>query len=198
MSRKFAFLILAVLAVPAFADRFPALMEVHRNPRLATEVAPVSGASFTVGHMKLDLASGSAFSIYAGQERVGIFFKGKGTFRYETVEATELPIVSYNVRKASDQKYEGDASHGVITGSFDELLLWSSGAPMPELPGTGGAALAQDYAQHRERFARNRDTPVAHQLVLQKLAFPSKKFVQAEMAGGGDDLIYRYDEAETA
>lgn len=198
MSRKLVFMILVVLAVPAFADRFAALVEVHKNPRLADEVAPVSGATFTVGHMKLDLASGSAASIFAGQERIGIFFKGKGTYRYETVEATELPIVSYNVRKASDQKYEGDASRGVITGSFDELVLWTSNAPLPALAGTGGAALAQDFAQHRERFSRLRDVPVAHALVLQKLAFPSKKFVQAELAGGGDDLIYRYDESETS
>jgi len=199
LSRKFAFLILVALAVPVFAaDRFPALMEVHKNPRLAAEAATVSGATFTVGHMKIDLASGSASSIFAGSDRVGIFFKGKGSFRYETVEATELPIVSYNVRKASDQKYEGDASHGVVTGSFDELLLWSSNAPLPELSGTGGTSVAPAYGEHRERFGRNRDTPLAHGMVLQKLAFPAKKFVQAEMAGGGDDLIYRYDEAENA
>jgi len=201
MSRKSLFLALVavVLAAPLFAaDSFESLMKAHKQLTLAPEAANVSNTTFTIGHVKLDLASGSAAYVLAGSERAGIFFKGKGTLRYETVEATELPIVSYNVRKSSDQKYEGDATHGVITGSFDELLLLGSNVSLPAIAGSGGAALADDFARHTERFARNRDVHASQAMVLNKFSFSQKKFVQAELAGGGDDLVYRYDEGENA
>jgi len=192
-------LVVSALALPLFAaDSFEALIKSHKQLTLATEVANVTNLTFTVGHVKLELASGSAANVLAGTERAGIFFKGKGTLRYESVEATELSLVSYNVRKSSDQNYSGDASHGVVTGSFDELLILSANVPLPALSGSGGAALADDFARHSERFARNRDVPSSHAVVLHKLAFPQKKFVEAQLAGGGDDLVYRYDEGENA
>ncbi|HEX2120598.1 MAG TPA: M1 family aminopeptidase [Thermoanaerobaculia bacterium] len=154
--------------------------------------APVSGASFAVGHLKLDLASGNASYVVAGKQQVGLYFRGKGTLRYEA-EATELPIASHNVRRMSDQKIDGN----VVTGSFDELLLLAHNVPLPALAGAGGEAMAQDLAKHLEHFRRNRDTPAAHSYVLHELAFPSKKFVHAQLRAGGDDLVYSYDEGET-
>src|SRR5437588_81689 len=74
------------------------------NPKLAPEVAAVSNATWTVGHMKLRLTSGSIARVMAGSEPIGVFFKGNGSFEYETVEAAELPVVAHNVKVLSHVK----------------------------------------------------------------------------------------------
>src|SRR5438309_620783 len=45
--------------------------------------AAINNAEFAVGHIKIRLISGSAARLLAGNEPVGIFFSGKGSFEYE-------------------------------------------------------------------------------------------------------------------
>ena len=158
----------------------------------APEVATVSGVSYSIGHLKVDLASGRAAYVLAGKERVGLYFRGNGTYRYEA-EASELPIVTANVRK-SDQKIDGST----VSGKFDEILLLARGSALPALSGSGGAAVGDELSRHLEHFTRSRDIPAAHGYVLHELAFPEKKYVHAEMSGGGDLLVYNFDEGESA
>jgi hypothetical protein len=68
------------------------------NLKLAPDTATVSNTTWTVGHMKVRLTSGSIARVMAGSEPIGIFFKGNGSFEYETVEAAELPVIQREVR----------------------------------------------------------------------------------------------------
>jgi hypothetical protein len=160
------------------------------------EAANVSSATWTVGHMTLHFGSGSMARVLAGSEPVGVYFKGNGTFEYQTVEATELPVVDHNVKAASHVKMTADANQATLSGDFADVLILGGGVTMPEVTGSGGAALADALAQHAALFGRVRMAPEAHSLAVQKFSFPAAKKVLIEFSGGRDNLFYDYDDIE--
>src|ERR1041384_2613352 len=174
------FALLACVATASFAaapltDFVAAAEPLH----LAADVAPVSNLTFSVGHMTIKLASGSAARVLAGNEPAGLFFKGNGSFQYEDVDAADIPIVNHNVKAVAHVKHVSDAAHAVISDDFTELLLTGGGVAWPELTGSGGAALADAFKAHEDLFARVYSvTPRAHLLAVQK--FTGRKMVRAE------------------
>src|ERR1051325_9771337 len=130
--------LLLSLAVSSFAaapliDFVDAAEHLH----LAADVAPVSNLSFTVGHMTIKLAPGSAARVLAGNEPVGLFFKGNGSFQYEDVDTADLPVVNHNVKAVAHVKLVSDAAHAVISDDFTEVLLVGGGGARPEPTGRG-------------------------------------------------------------
>lgn len=164
-------------------------------PKLG-EPAKVTDVAFTVGHMKIRMADGSAARVMAGNDAIGIYFKGTGSFEYETVEATELPVVEHNVKAAAHVKLTRDAAHGVITDNFGEVLILAGGVALPQLPAAAGAPLADAFAQHNTFFDHLVVVPRAYQLAVQKFAAPASQMVIAEFRGGHDDLKYTFDDVE--
>lgn len=158
---------------------------------LAPEVANISDATYSVGHMKIRFASGSAARVLAGSEAVGIYFKGTGAFEYQTVEAAELPVVDHNVKAVAHVKMTADANHATLSQDFTDVLLLAGGVPLPELSGTGGAPLAEAFAQHTAFFGRLRVAPRSHLLAVQKFSFPTAKLAWAEFRGGRDNILTR-------
>src|SRR5438105_4079466 len=156
--------------------------------------APVNHLDFAVGHIKIKLASGSAARLLAGNEPVGIFFSGKGSFEYETTETSEFPVVTHNVRAIAHVKMTADSSHIVLSDDFTDLLM--VGTPLPQVAGSGGLPLADAFREHEEVFDRLWIAPRAPELAVQKFSFPAAKFVRAEFSGGRDRLLYEYDDAE--
>jgi hypothetical protein len=167
-----------------------------RNLKLAPDAANVTNATWTVGHMTLHLGAGSMARVLAGGEPMGVYFKGSGTFDYETVEAAELPVVDHNVKAVSHVKMTADAQHATLSGDFADVLILGGGVVMPEVTGGGGAALGDSFAEHAALFSRLRIAPAAHILAVQKLSFPSAKRVRMELSGGRDNLLYDYDDVE--
>ena len=94
-----------------------------KNLKLAPDVANVSNATWTVGHMTVHFGAGSMARVMAGNEPVGVYFKGSGTFDYVTVEATELPVVDHNVKAVAHVKMTADASHATLSGDFADVLI---------------------------------------------------------------------------
>jgi len=160
------------------------------------EAASVSSATWTVGHMTLHFGSGSMARVSAGSETIGVYFKGSGTFEYKTVEAAELPVVDHNVKAVSHVKMTADANQATLSGDFADVLILGGGVTMPEVTGSGGAALADGFAQHGALFGRLRIEPAAHVLAVQKFSFPNAKKVLIELSGGRDNLFYDYDDIE--
>src|ERR1700686_63845 len=93
-------------ASSSFGANAAALVRDLRSPSLGPGVA-VSNLALNVGHLRLTLATGSAARLTAAGEQVGFFFKGTGRFEY-TAEATEMPIVTRNVKTDS---------HAILTGA---------------------------------------------------------------------------------
>src|SRR5438270_13473826 len=118
------------------------------NLKLAPEAAAVSNATWTAGHMTVHFGPGSIARVMAGNEQVGVYFKGTGTFDYVTVESTELPVVDHNVKAVSHVKMTADAQHATLSGDFADVLILGANVAMPEASGSGGAALAEAFAQH--------------------------------------------------
>jgi hypothetical protein len=185
------------LPVSAFAaTSMTDFVAAAKNPKLAPEVASVSNATWTVGHMTIHLGSGSMARVMAGNEPIGVYFKGSGTFEYVTVEATELPIVDHNVKAVSHVKMTADATHATLTGDFGDILILGGGVTMPEVSGSGGATLTDSLAQHTALFDRMRTTVATHSIAVQKFSFPSAKRVIAQFSGGRDNILYDFDDAE--
>ncbi|HSY51556.1 MAG TPA: M1 family aminopeptidase [Thermoanaerobaculia bacterium] len=160
------------------------------------EAANVSNAAWTVGHMTLHFGAGSIARVSAGSEPVGVYFKGSGTFEYQTVEAAELPVVDHNVKAVSHVKMTADANQATLSGDFGDVLILGGGVTMPEVTGSGGAALADALAQHDALFSRVRMAPKAHSLAVQKFSFPSSRKALIELSGGRDNLFYDFDDVE--
>ncbi|HEV7424758.1 MAG TPA: M1 family aminopeptidase [Thermoanaerobaculia bacterium] len=166
------------------------------NLTLAPDAANVSNATWTVGHMTVHLGSGSISRVMAGSEPVGVYFKGSGTFDYVTVEATELPVVDHNVKAVSHVRMTGDAQHATLSGDFGDVLILGGGVTMPEVTGSGGAALGDAFAQHKTLYDRLRAMTASHVIAVQKFSFPATKRVIAQFSGGRDNILYDYDDTE--
>src|SRR6202051_2056640 len=139
------------------------------------EAASISNATWTVGHMTLHFGAGSIARVSAGSEPIGVYFKGSGTFDYQTVEAAELPVVDHNVKAVSHVKMTADANQATLSGDFADVLILGGGVTMPEVTGSGGAALADAFVQHAALFSRLRMRPNGHILAVQKFSFPTAK-----------------------
>jgi len=188
-SRTSLSLALVCLAFPAIAATPADLFRDLRTPSLGA-AAPVSNLTISLGHMKLNLASGSAAKLSAAGEPVGLFFKGNGSFEY-VAEATELPLVARNVKTDSKAKLSG----ATIGDDVAEVLILSAGEALPVIADSGGAALTDAYNAHRALFDRAQVNRPAHKIAPVKFGLPGKALV-AEIVTPRDNLIYTFDSAD--
>lgn len=196
MKRLLLFATLLCIAIPASAaTRFGALVEGYENPKAGAS-APVSNVDFSVGHLKLTLASGSAAPVRVTGNTVAIFFKGNGTFAYDSDDPVELPVLNRNARSDSHLAVNGDANRATISGPVDEILLYAAGTPLPAIA-EGSGAPPTEFAAHVEEFGHLIGGGAAHGMILQNLAAPSTKYVRAEIRSGRDLVVYEYDQPES-
>lgn len=186
----------ALIAPSLFAATFGELVERYENLTVG-EATTVSSTDLAIGHMKLVMTEGKAAPVLAGKEVVGLFFEGKGTLQYDAATAAELPIASFNTRKESHLKYEGDARRGTISGPVNEILLLAGGVPMPQATGAAAGSLATTFGEHRAEFKRDQSTPATHGLIVQNLGVPNTQYLRAEVRSGRDELVYVFDSADT-
>jgi len=165
------------------------------NPKLGP-AASVSNATWSAGHLKLRLASGSIARVMAGNEPIGVFFKGNGSFDYETVEAAELPVVAHNVKVRAHMRMTADANHATLSDDFTEVLIVGGAIPMPEVSGSGGAPLADALKEHLALYDRLRIGPKSHVLAMQKFSFPTTQLAIAEIRSAKDNLYYELDNTD--
>jgi aminopeptidase N len=199
-ARLATFVALLFVCTTVQAARFNELLANYRDLKLG-EAYSVSQLTYTIGHMKVTVASGSAARVMAGSEVAGLFFKGDGSFTYQSADAIEAPLVAFNAKRQSHLAMKADAGTTTLTGTFTEMLLLAAGAPLPEMsaPATQVASaspLESDFESHRELFAQENASPL-HLLMQQKLAFPATKVARIEFRGGRDELVYAFDGAES-
>lgn len=177
-------------ASSAFGASAADLVRDLRSPALGPPVA-VSNLVLNVGHLRLTLATGSAARLTAAGEQVGFFFKGTGRFEY-TAEATEMPIVTRNVKTDSHAILSG----ATISGDITEALVLLAGADAPDMGSTAvGAPLADDLKTHQAVFQRAQVDPGSHLIAAQKLGPPGTASY-IEIVTAKDKLVYEYDSAD--
>ena len=186
-------LLALAISLPALAaPTVTGLVEKYRALRLG-DPKQVSNFDYSVGHARFAIASGVAAPVMAGEEQVGIYIQGAGTFIYETVDKDEHPVVRYNARNNGVQvQAAGDKL--TISEPFKDLFLW--GSPLPELSGAAAAPPAGPFETHRELFARQFNAPPAeHLFAIRALDAPAAKVVRAQVGGNKHPFVYTFDDA---
>lgn len=185
-------------ARPARTDStFPQLIEQWSVLTLAGPPHPVEGLRLSAGHLTLTLVRGDAILVLAGDQVVGLFFRGQGTLEHLSADPVEAPVVSYNVKKNTGLTLAPEGKTLRIRGGFEEVLWLTEPGALPALPpAVSPATPGEAFARHVKRFGRIHASPAAHQFVAWRLNTPDRPFVRAEIAGGGDDLVYIFDGAD--
>jgi len=188
-------LALAPFARAAETPRFSELVSRYRDPAVGADSTPVEGLRLTSGHLSLVL-TGLVAPVRAGDETVGLFFRGRGTLDYESVDPVEFPVMTYNLKKNSSLTSLRKGSALGIRDSFTEVLWIAAGQPLPPLAGGGGLPLADSFEKHRARSTRVAGSPPAHGFALERIDAPSSPLVFATIFGGKEDFLYAYDGVE--
>jgi hypothetical protein len=184
-------LLLLCLPVSAAQLTVAGLAETYDHPTIG-KAAPVNGLTFESGHMKITLAQGSAAPVMAGDETIGLFFKGSGRFEYRSEDPTEAAVMTTNLKNATNLKAEQSGNALIVRDTFDEVFLRIAGREVPKVSGDG-TALDAAFAQHREAFSRDQQGPAEVVFIKQKIDSPDKPLVRAQFRGGKETLVYIFD-----
>ncbi len=160
------------------------------------EAVSVSGLRLTGPHAVCVLESGRAAPVRAGEEVVGIFFEGAGTFDYLSADPIEAPVVVFDAKKGSSLKPERTEAGVRLRDTVKRLLWLERGRPRPELSGAAAPPLTDSFRRQREKFGRMHVPPLSHDFALQALDAPEAPLLWAEIEGGREDLLYAFDGTE--
>lgn len=195
MRHAFRLLLVLCLSIPAFAAPTVAeLMKKHTDLSVGAAKS-VTGFKVEVGHMNIVLDSGTVTPVMAGDEQVGLFLNGSGTFTYETVDKDELTLLRYNAKHA-DVAAQIAGDKATVTEKFKSVLLRGNGLPVAA--GDPVAAPQAQFTELRELFAQQAFTePPEHLFVLQALNAPASRVVRADINGAARPYVYLYDDVWT-
>jgi peptidase M1-like protein len=194
-TRLFSFALAALVTMSLQAQETVAsLAEIFDSLKIGDSVTVPAGTTFRQGNIEFTLG-GVAAPVTAGKETIGYFFKGRGSYAYKVVDKDEVVVSASNAKRGASLTFNDATS--TITEGFDRGFFWVLGAPLPNLNATpGGEALGTTFDEHQKVFQRDVSTPAVHQYILQKLNAPKKVVFRAELAGGRDESVYVFDEAD--
>lgn len=177
--------VLFVCSIAAAEETAPQLVERYSKLTLGGAPVTISNLTVTSGSMKLTLASGSAAPVKAGDEVIGIFFKGDGSFDYSASDPVELPIMATNLRNT---KSAATVTNGVLHGKFTEGLIAAQNVKLPALEGAAGSSLDDAFAKNRELFGNDRESQLATSFASQALVAANQRNFRAELVGAEEWL----------
>src|SRR5262245_45431451 len=151
----------------------------------------VTNVSITNGHATFTIPSGVAAAVMAGDEQVGVFYNGPGTFTYTTTEKVEFPLVRYNARSAK-VKLEPAADKIVINDSFKSLFLWEKSRPA--ITASSEPRPDESFNELRQTFTHQWGATPEQHFARQLLDAPTAKLQYAHIYGDRF-YIHTYDEA---
>jgi hypothetical protein len=184
--------VLFVCAIAAADENAPQLVARYDNLKLGGAPVTVSNLTITSGSMKFTLNSGSAATVKAGDEVVGLFFAGDGAFDYNE-EAVELPLAKSNLRFTKATATLKDAS---LHGNVKNLLIVTWKVPLPALEGAPATdSLDAAFAKNRTLYAADQDSQLATRLASQKLTAPYERLFRAEFFGD-DEWVFDGDQRD--
>lgn len=183
------------LAAALSAETLSERVDRYTHLKLGESATTVSDMAFTAGHLDVKLARGVLAPVFAGDEPVGWFFQGQGSWTYASDTADELVVMRHNVDKATHWKAKDDKGRVVVTDTFDDALWLAPGGKTP--PIASPAPLPERaFGRHLERFGRRKLDSTAQRLAYRALAEPDAPFAWAEFSGGKEETIWTRDEVE--
>lgn len=184
--------VLLVSSIAAADETAPQLVARYENLALGGPAVAVSNMTISSGSMKLTLNSGSAAPVKAGDEVIGIFFKGDGAFDYSANDAVELPIMQTNLRNT---KSSAAVANGNLHGTFTDALIATQNVKLPALEGAAGQALDDAFAKNRAVFVNDKELLLSTQFAANALTTPSQRNVRFELRGN-EEWVYAGDHRE--
>lgn len=187
-------LALTLLVCPlAFAESLKDVLAAYDGMTLG-ETAPVSNVTLTSGHMTFTLASGNAAPVVAGNETIGLFFTGKGTYEYLSNDPVEAAVVKTNVKRATNLTAAEKGGAIAVSDSFEQLLYLAPGGKLPQLSTSQAISVQEAFKDHKSFFARDDGAPLAHLYAIKKLDTPAGNLTMAQIRGGHEPAVYVYDD----
>ncbi len=188
----FLLFLFCATALPASRLTVAGLAESYENPILGPS-APVRDLAFSSGNLRLVMATGDAAPVIAGDQTVGLFFRGSGSLTYASVDPLEKVVSLFNAEKATRLKVKETANGLQFQTPFEQALIWAPPGKLPELAPGDGAAVQQHFEKHREWFTRDWFEPPSLLFLKSRLEGPSATIVRAEVTAGDDQLVYHSD-----
>lgn len=185
-------LLVLCLSLPAFGAPTVAELMAKYTGLTTGEAKSVSAFSVSVGHMKFVLESGTVTPVMAGDQQVGLFLNGSGTFTYESGNKDELLTLKYNAKHA-DVPLQGSS----ISERFKSVLLRGNG--LPAVAGDAATAPAAQFTEVRELIERQKFgvDRAEYIFVLQALNAPNSRLIRADINGTERPYLYIYDDVWT-
>lgn len=195
--RLFAFALAAAVAMSLQAQQTVAsLAEIFDSLKVGDSTS-VGSSVIRQGNIEFTLSGGVLAPVMAGKDTIGYFYKGRGSYAYRVTDKDEVVVAGSNAKRAANLGFDEKDGNATVTDAFDRALFWVAGAPLPKIASAGGGeSLAAAFDEHEKFFKRDLSTPAAHQFILQKLNAPKKALFRAELAGGSNETVYVYDEAD--
>lgn len=183
--------LLLVCSIASAAETAPDL--VNRLSKLSVGSAvTASNVALTSGRMRVSFVSAIAAPVKAGDEVVGTFYKGNGTFEYTSDDPVEHPLLKTNLKNSrASANVANSGANVAVKGNVTEVL-WLDGKAAPA--GAATAAIDGDFAANRAIFANVQDGTRESLLAMQRLNAPSARIVLAELRGD-DEWRYVFDDA---
>jgi hypothetical protein len=158
------------------------------------QATAVTDVKLTSGHMTMTLVSGQAAPVVAGDETIGLFFTGKGTYEHVSNDPAEAAVVKHNVKKTTDLALTEKPGALAIGDSFEQLLYIRPGAKFPQLSASSTISVDAAFNDFKKMFARDGGAPFAHLFALRKLDAPAGELVMAQIRGGKEPAVYVFDD----
>jgi hypothetical protein len=196
MNKRAAFLLPAVLlcSIQLFAAESLKNTIAAYDGMTIGQATAVTDVKLASGHMTFTLTSGQAAPIVAGNETIGLFFTGKGTYEHVSNDPAEAATVKHNVRKISDLTLSEKSGALGIGDSFEELLYIRPGTAFPQLSSSSTISVDAPFNEFKKFFARDGGAPFAHLFALKKLDAPAGELVMAQIRGGKEPAVYVFDD----
>ncbi|HEX6086241.1 MAG TPA: M1 family aminopeptidase [Thermoanaerobaculia bacterium] len=194
--KSFAAFLLAVVALVSplsAAESLQTTIAAYDGMTIG-QAMTVSDVKVTSGHMTFTLASGQAAPVIVGDETVGFFFSGTGTYAYVSDDPAEAAVVKHNVKKVSDLTLTDKSGALSINDSFSQLLYISPGGKLPTLSTSSTISVDQPFNEFKKYFGRDSGQPFAHLYALKKLDAPAGALAMAQIKGAQNPALYVFDD----
>lgn len=191
-SRTLLALLLAPWLALAAADPVPA---APLELRLEAGSRKVSGLALGHLHLSLYLEEGRASRVLDKGRPVGLYFKGKGIFEYNSTDRAETAVFAFNVARNTPGRATDLESGPGLKAPITELLLLDEAAAAALPAEEAGSAPAGDLDEFRKPFETSFASPLAHHLALQRANAPGVKVSWTEIRSPSGHFRYAFDPA---
>jgi len=175
----------AVIAAVNVAD----VVSRYSELRLG-DARQVSNVSFPIGHLTIAMPSGVAAPVIGKDDTpVGVFYRGSGTFTYDSVYKDEFAVFRSNA-KSTDVTIAAGPEKLTVREPFEDVIVFGE---VPALSGEPATAPGDAFAKHVAVFGKEEAYPAGQLFALQAADAVTAKPARVQI-NGGRPWLYVHDD----